>query len=58
MYRAILPDGDMVCEEYEQTEEGVELYTDGGTMIAFVPYPNLVALVNEDVERERERSIM
>ena len=58
MYRAILPDGDMECADYDRIDHGVELYTDDGTMLAFVPYPNLVALVNEEVEREDERSIM
>ena len=58
MYRAILPDGDMTCADFDRTNEGVEIYTDDGTMLAFIPYPNLVAIVNEDVERETERSIM
>lgn len=57
-YRAILPDGDMACERYEETDQGVEILTADGEMIAFVPYPNLVAIVNEDVRRGNERSIM
>lgn len=58
MYRAILPDGDIACANYERGEQGAELYTDDGTLIAFVPYANLVAVINADVERETERSIM
>ncbi len=58
MFRAILPDGDLTCARYERAEQGVELYTDDDVLLAFVPYNNLVALVNEDVEREAERSIM
>ena len=59
MYRAILPTGDIACEDYERQDDGVELYTDDGTMIAFVPYTNLVALVDEEVSlAEEERSTM
>lgn len=59
MYRAILPTGDIACEDYERQDEGVEVYTDEGEMIAFVPYANLVALVDEDVSlAEDERSTM
>ena len=59
MYRAILPTGDIACEGYDRQDDGVELYTDGGEMIAFVPYPNLVALVDEELSlSEDERSTM
>lgn len=59
MYRAILPTGDIECEAYERQAEGVEVYTDDGQMIAFIPYANLVALVDEEVSlAEEERSTM
>lgn len=58
MFRAILPDGDLTAARYEEREDGVELFTESDELLAFVPYPNLVALVNESVEREAERSIM
>lgn len=58
MYRAILPDGDIECADYERLEEGVEIYTEDETMLAFIPYTNLIAITNEDVEREAERSYM
>lgn len=58
MYRAILPDGDLTADRYEEHENGIELFTDADELLAFVPYPNLVALVNVSVEREAERSIM
>lgn len=58
MFRAILPDGDLTAARYEERDHGVELYTDADELLAFVPYENLVALVNESVEREVERSIM
>lgn len=58
MYRAILPDGDLTCHRYEERDHGVELFTEAEERLAFVPYPNLVALVNESIEREVERSIM
>lgn len=59
MYRAILPTGDIACLDYERQDEGVELYTADGDLIAFVPYANLVALVDEEVSvEEAERSTM
>lgn len=59
MYRAILPTGDIACEDYERQDDGVEVYTDDGDLIAFVPYANLVALVDEEVSlAEEERSMM
>lgn len=58
MFRAILPDGDLTAARYEEREHGIELVTEDDELLAFVPYPNLVALVNESVERETERSIM
>ena len=58
MFRAILPDGDLTADRYEERDHGVELYTEADELLAFVPFANLVALVNESVEREAERSIM
>lgn len=58
MFRAILPDGDLTAPRYEERENGVELFTDAEELLAFVPYQNLVALVNVSVDREAERSIM
>lgn len=58
MFRAILPDGDLTAARYEEREYGIDLFTEADELLAFVPYPNLVALVNESVEREVERSIM
>ena len=58
MYRAILPDGDIECSRYEQTDRGVELYTAADELIAFIPYQNLIALINEDVQTGGDRSIM
>jgi len=58
MFRAILPDGDIECARYEETDRGVELYTEDEELIAFIPYENLVALINEDVQMGDDRSIM
>lgn len=58
MFRAILPDGDLTAARYEKRDHGVELFTEADELLAFVPYANLVALVNESVERETERAIM
>lgn len=57
MFRAILPEGEFDCESYEQTDQGVELYTEDETLIAFVPYANLVAILNEEVESADDRSV-
>ncbi|WP_226007320.1 hypothetical protein [Natrinema salinisoli] len=62
MYRAILPEGQIECERYDHTENGVELYGDDDAFIAFVPYENLHALADEALYTEGggedERSIM
>ncbi|WP_121744934.1 hypothetical protein [Natronorubrum halophilum] len=61
MYRAILPEGQIDCERYDHTENGVELYDDDDAFIAFVPYTNLHALADQDLYTDRteeERSIM
>ncbi|WP_265107795.1 hypothetical protein [Halosolutus halophilus] len=58
MFRAILPEGQIVCERYDQVEEGVELYDENDQFVAFVPYNNLHALVDEDTYLGDDRSIM
>lgn len=58
MYRAILPEGQIVCERFERVEKGIELYDERDRFIAFVPYGNLHALLNEEVYSSDERSIM
>ncbi|MFB6218232.1 MAG: hypothetical protein ABEH77_03475 [Halobacteriaceae archaeon] len=55
MYRAILPDGDIRCERYERGDHGIDLYEDG-EQVAFVPYANLVAVVDADREGDDHRS--
>lgn len=57
MFRAHFPDGDIECDHYELTEYGVDLYNDEDELLAFVPYSNLIALMNEEVERDPEPSI-
>ncbi len=57
MFRAILPDGAIECAEYDLGEQGVDLLTESGELIAFVPYANLVALVNEEFESGEDRAI-
>lgn len=58
MFRAILPEGQVICERYDEAENGLELYDENDDFIAFVPYSNLHALLNEEVYNEDERSIM
>lgn len=57
MYRAILPNGQLKCDEYERDERGVELFADDGELLAFVPYQNLEALLTEAAYREDEPSV-
>lgn len=58
MYRAILPNGDIACADYERGDRGVEVYTDDGRTIAFIPYHNLVAVVDEEVSVAEDRATM
>ena len=58
MFRAILPEGQVVCERYDRTDDGLELYNADDEFVAFVPYANLHALLDDDVYSENERSIM
>ncbi|MFW6448163.1 MAG: hypothetical protein ACOC0X_01330 [Halobacteriota archaeon] len=58
MYRAILPDGNIAGARFERGEHGIEIYTSDDVMRAFVPYENLVALMNEEVDAEEDRSIL
>lgn len=58
MFRAILPNGQLECEDYEETSNGVELFDDAGEFLAFVPYQNLEALLAEGAYESTEPSVM
>jgi len=58
MYRAILPNGQLECTTYEHAEKGVELFTEEGDLLAFVPYANLEALLTEAAYESTEPSVM
>lgn len=58
MYRAILPEGELECERYEHEDKGVTLFNTDDDMIAFIPYANLHALLNDETYSSHERSIM
>ena len=58
MYRAILPNGQLECEHYERSEQGVDLYDDDDELLAFVPYQNLEALLTEAAYEANEPSVM
>ncbi|MFB6137327.1 MAG: hypothetical protein ABEJ42_03155 [Halobacteriaceae archaeon] len=47
MYHAIFPDGRITCETYDRVDDGVECRDGDGGFLAFVPYENLHALVDE-----------
>ena len=57
MYRAILLNGQLKCEDYERGDRGVELFDADGALLAFVPYENLEALLTEAVYAEDEPSV-
>jgi hypothetical protein len=58
MYRAILPNGQLEADDYDRTENGVELYDDDGGLLAFVPYENLEALLTERAYGDEEPGVM
>ena len=58
MYRAILPEGQIVCERYERVDDGIECFDEDDRFVAFVPYGNLHALIDEDVYAADDRSVM
>ena len=57
MYRAILPNGQLKCEDYERGERGLELFDGDDELLAFVPYQNLEALLTEAAYQEDEPSV-
>jgi hypothetical protein len=57
MYRALIQTGSIECDDYERTADGVDLYEDG-EFVAFVPYANLQALVDESTASAEDRSIL
>lgn len=57
MYRVMIQTGTIECEDYEQTDHGVELY-DGDEFVAFVPYETLVAVVDEAVGGSEDPSVL
>lgn len=52
MYRAILPDGNLSCDYFERGDHGIEVYTADDELKAFIPYENLIALMNDDVRED------
>ena len=57
MYRVVIQNGSIECAEYDLGDHGVELY-EGGDFVAFVPYENLFAVVDEETETTEDRSIV
>lgn len=47
MYRVLFPEGQLECAYYERTEYGVDLYDDEDDVVAFIPYANLHAIIDE-----------
>jgi len=57
MYRVVMQSGSIECAEYDLGDHGVELYEEG-EFLAFVPYENLLAVVDEDTETTDDRSVL
>ncbi|MFC5971016.1 hypothetical protein ACFPYI_06680 [Halomarina salina] len=57
-YRAIIADGDIQCDDYERTENGIDCFRGDGEFVAFVPYGSLVALLDEETLTHEDRSIV
>lgn len=58
MYRAILPDGNLTCAYFERGEHGIEVFTEENELKAFIPYENLIAVINDEINDEENRSIL
>lgn len=58
MFRVILPEGELECDHYEREDNGVTLYNKSDEMLAFVPYSNLHAIIDDESYDTDERSIM
>ncbi|MFB6103434.1 MAG: hypothetical protein ABEJ73_12840 [Haloplanus sp.] len=57
MYRVIIQSGSIECDDYHHTNNGVDLHRDEA-FVAFVPYANLVAIVDEERTAADDRSIL
>ncbi|MDG5776725.1 hypothetical protein VB773_18405 [Haloarculaceae archaeon H-GB2-1] len=55
MYRAMVAEGNIEGDYVERDDAGVTLFNEDHEMKAFVPYSQLVALVNEEAFNDRER---
>ncbi|WP_204357304.1 hypothetical protein [Halogeometricum borinquense] len=57
MYRVLIQTGSIECDEYTHTDYGIELY-DEEQFVAFVPYENLLAVVDETTKSAEDRAIL
>ena len=48
MYQVLFPEGQIECHRYQDVENGIELYDDAEEFVAFVPYSNLHAVIDEE----------
>ena len=60
MYQVLFPEGQLECARYDQTDTGVQLYDEADDFIAFGPYENLHAVIDEEqaTEDSSEPSVM
>lgn len=54
MYRAHFTDGDIQCDNYEETDHGIDLYNEDDEFLGFVPYTSLLVLLNEDADQRND----
>ena len=56
----LFPEGQLECERYEQMDKGVELYNQHDDLLAFVPYYNLHAIIDDEhaTDDSSEPSVM
>ena len=47
VYQIIFPEGQLECTRFEQVDHGIELYDEDDEFVAFVPYANLHAVMDE-----------
>ncbi|WP_435334804.1 hypothetical protein [Haloarchaeobius sp. TZWWS8] len=48
MYRVLLHEGQIECDRFERTENGIDCYIDD-KLAAFVPYQNCCGVLDEEL---------
>ncbi|MFB6123112.1 MAG: hypothetical protein ABEJ78_06610 [Haloferacaceae archaeon] len=48
MYQVLFPEGQIECDSYQEAGNGIELYDADDEFVAFVPFSNLHAVIDEE----------